>query len=286
VFALTLTASAACPLAAQSPAPAQPEDGGIALAMGRARESNRPLLVLITERGKSRADDRARALLDSPATAAQGEDAVFLSLDLAVSRNRATAARFHVTNTPLLVSLSSRGIIIGRDEHKLTRALLLRRMEEARRQGPELDRSFAALEAAALTEPGNITAQFALTDFLLAHHNDLEAIPRLSAIAHSPACPPADRVRAWVALARAHLWIAEPEKGRHEADDLVATLGPVTPEAVAGGKLVLGLQDANARRIYLARRELEEAAAAAPESPYGKQAADALAKLPKGQGRQ
>lgn len=45
---------------------------------------------------------------------------------------------------------------------------------------------------------------------------------------------------------------------------------------------MLGMQDANAKRFALARRELEAAIAAAPESDYAKQAAEALAKLPGG----
>jgi hypothetical protein len=119
----------------------------------------------------------------------------------------------------------------------------------------------------------------ALADFLLSHQNPREAIPHL-ANARSESANPDQRVRAWVELARAHLWIAEPEKGRHEANDLIAVLGPKIAEAQAGGNLVLGLQDANAKRFALARRELEAAVAASPESEYGKQAAEALAKLP------
>jgi len=104
------------------------------------------------------------------------------------------------------------------------------------------------------------------------------------AVARSESANPARRIRAWVELARAHLWIAEPEKGRHEAEDLIAVLGPKAAEARAGGNLVLGLQDANAKRFAVARRELEAAIAAAPESDYAKQAAEAIAKLP-GEGK-
>ena len=88
------------------------------------------------------------------------------------------------------------------------------------------------------------------------------------------------RVQAWVALARAHLWIAEPEKGRHAAKDLIAVLGPKTPEALAGGDLVLGLQDTNGKRTSLARAEFEAAVSAAPNSIFAQQAAEALAQLP------
>ena len=64
------------------------------------------------------------------------------------------------------------------------------------------------------------------------------------------------------------------------AKDLIATLGPKSPEAVAGGNLVLGLQETRAKRVALARREFAAAIAAAPQSVYAKQAADAVAKLP------
>jgi hypothetical protein len=82
-------------------------------------------------------------------------------------------------------------------------------------------------------------------------------------------------------MARAHLWIGEPEKARHEAKDLIATLGPTASEAIAGGNLVLGLQDITAKRYELARREFQAAIAAAPQSAYAAAAADELANLPK-----
>ena len=85
---------------------------------------------------------------------------------------------------------------------------------------------------------------------------------------------------AWVALARTHLWIAEPEKGRHEAQELMTVLGPKSMEAYAGCYLALGIQDGSAKRIALARREFQAAMAAAPQSVYAKQAAQALAALP------
>jgi hypothetical protein len=124
-------------------------------------------------------------------------------------------------------------------------------------------------------------AQWELAQFLLAQQNAREAIPRLESIAHSESVAPGRRVQAWVELARAHLWIAEPEKGRHEAEALIAVLGSNTPEARAGGNLVLGTQDANAKRFALARQELSAAIADAPGSDYARQASDALAKIPR-----
>jgi hypothetical protein len=89
------------------------------------------------------------------------------------------------------------------------------------------------------------------------------------------------RIDAWVSLCRAHLWIGEPEKARHEAKDLIATIGPTSPEAIAGGNLVLGLQDITAKRYALAHDEFEAAIAAAPRSTYADTAANELAHLPK-----
>lgn len=264
----------------QTPAAGDSAVTNLEMAQNRAAELKQPLLVLVAESDASRADHRALVLVDSLAAKELRDNTVVLSLDLAISRNRATAARFHITSTPVLLCLSSRGIIISRDDEKLTRRLVLQRVDEARQQSPHLDAQLAQLESAA-GAANNLKAQFALTDFLLAHQNDFEAIPRLAAIAHSNANAPADRITAWVALARAHLWIAEPEKCRHEAEALLAALGPVAPEAQAGGELVLGLQDTALKRPARARQEFEQAVAAAPESSYGQEAARALAALPR-----
>ena len=239
-----------------------------------------PLLLLVAESDASRSDNRARALVVSLAKKDLQDKCVVLSLDLAISRNRATVGRFHVTNTPVLFCLSSKGIIISRDEKAINRKTVLERVAEAQEQSPELDANLTSLEAAINPQTNDATAIFHLTDFLLTHQNAFEAMPYLAAVAHSDSYSLEARIRAWVALALAHLWIAEPEKGRHEAEALLATLGSVAPEAQAGGELVLGLQDATAKRTPLAREELEKALAVAPESSYGKEAATALAGLP------
>jgi hypothetical protein len=251
-------------------------------SLARASELKQPMIVLVAELGRSRTDNTAAAFFESKAVKDMSRDAVMVLLDISDSRNRATATRFHVSETPMLLCLSSRGVIISRDEKPITRNLMSRRIEEATRQGPQLDAQFDALSDAARREPGNSTAQFALTDFLLDHDNAVQAIPTLATIAHSESNASAVRIRAWVALARAHLWIAEPEKGSHEAEALIADLGAQNSEARAGGELVLGFYDAASKRPALARREFEAAIAAAPESPYGQQAAQALANLPKG----
>jgi hypothetical protein len=251
-------------------------DTDLAAAMIRAADLNKPLMVLVAEPGQSRADDASCALLKSHAVEAQSSRCITFLLDIGVSRNRATATRFHVVDTPLLLCISPRGILLSRDEARISKKLVLQRIEEAAQQSPSIDTRFRALEQAAAENPNNISTQFDLTDFLLQHHNDLEAVPRLAVIAHSDADPAPVRVRAWVALARAHLWIAEPEKGRHEAEALMASLGPSSPEARAGRNLVLGLQDTNGKRFTIARREFEQAISAAPNSDYAKQAAEAL----------
>jgi hypothetical protein len=247
--------------------------------IARASNLRQPILILVTESGKSRADNRARALFDTVALKDKGPSIVPVLLDLSLSRNRAVAARFHVTNTPLLLGLSPTGLIVTRDQKPLTEELLRNRTAEVERKAPDLDAKLMSLWLATTSKRINPAAQLALADFLLSHQNAREAIPHLANVARFDTADPDQRVRAWVELARAHLWIAEPEKGRHEANDLIATLGPNIAEARAGGNLVLGMQDANAKRFALARRELEAAVAASPESEYAKQAAEALAKI-------
>jgi len=250
----------------------------------RASNLGQPMIVLVTESGASRADDRARSLFQTMAAKGESEKFAPIVLDLSVSRNRAVAARFHVTNTPLLLGLTPRGLIVTRDEKPITKSLLLHRIAEVARRGDELDARLASLEDAAARDRNDATAQWQLANFLLAQQNMREAIPILRLIARAESADTALRVRAWVELARAHLWIAEPEKGRHEAEDLIAVLGPKAPAARAGGNLVLGVQDANAKHLALARRELQAAIAAAPESDYANQAEETLAKIP-GEGK-
>jgi hypothetical protein len=269
--------------AAPSAVPISPATPDIDFEIARASAVRQPLLLLVTESGLSPADDAARSLFQSLAARGNFDRAIPVVLDLSASRNRATATRFHATNSPLLFCLSPRGLIVTRDQPPLTKNIILRRLDEVAREAPELDARLALLEAAA-EKTRDSAAELALANFLFAQRNAREAIPRFKAVARSEAADPALRLRAWVDLVRAHFWIAEPEKGRHEAESLIATLGPKTPEARAGGELVLGLQDATGKRFALARREFEEAIAAAPQSAYAKQAAQALAELP-GKGR-
>ena len=183
--------------------------------------------------------------------------------------------------TPLLLCLTPRGVIVSRDVRPLTADLVLQRIQEVAQQAPGLDAKLVSLLNAAAKDANNAGAQFDLTDFLLAHHNAVEAIPHLALLARSETNAPDARIRAWVALVRARFWIAEPEKARHEAQDLMAALGAATPQARAAAEFVLGSQDSTTIRLARARTEFEAAIAAAPDSPYGKQAAQALANLPK-----
>jgi hypothetical protein len=249
--------------------------------LAKSLEVQRPILVLITESGQGDADNNARARLEDAQVQGNRDRVTSVVIDLSISRNRATAARFHVSDTPLLVCLSPQGVIISRDEQPITKDLVLKRINEAEQRATDLDSQFKSLEKAVATNPNQAGAKLNLADFLLAHQNSREAIPHLASVAHSDAFETSARVRAWVDLARAHLWIAEPEKGRHEAQDLIATLGPTTAEALAGGNLVLGLQDAKGKRFALARAEFAAATSAAPNSVFAKQATEALVQLPK-----
>jgi hypothetical protein len=246
--------------------------------IARASNLQEPILLLVAESGLSRADHRARALFE--ALAVTNDGLVSVSLDLSISRNRAAATPYHITNTPVLLGLSPRGLIVSRDGTPVTKKLLQERINDVAPRGRELDAKFASLEDKLAKAGNKAAAQLELADFLLAHQNAREAIPHFAAVAHSQSANVDQRIRAWVDLVRAHLWIAEPEKGHHEAEDLLAVLGPKTAEARAGGNLVFGIQDANAKRGELARREFQAAIEAAPQSVYAKEAAEALAKLP------
>jgi hypothetical protein len=236
------------------------------------------IMLLVADLGQSSDDDTARTAFEEPRM--KDDSIVRVLLDIGVSRNRAEATRFHIPQTPVLLCLSSRGVIVSRDEKPITTDLVRKRMNELAPSAHQLDASLEALEKPLATDATGLTAQLALADFLLAHHNAREAIPHLEAVAHSESSDAPQRVRAWVSLAQAHLWVAEPEKARHEAKDLMAKLGPAQPEAMAGGNLVLGTQDANGKRFPLARQEFEAAIAAAPKSDYARQAREARDKLP------
>jgi hypothetical protein len=249
--------------------------------LAQAAKSKRPVALFVVDTSEN--DSETKSLKSSfeyamPEAAKSG--VLPLVLDLRVSRNRATAARFHITDsdTPLLVCLSPKGVIVSRLEHPTA---FDRSFADLAERWPELDTRLTILQNDVDTKPGEPAAEWALAEFLLAQHNAWEAIPHLASVAHSGTADTNLRVKAWVELARAHLWIAEPEKARHEASDLMAVLGPKSPSALAGGKLVYAVDDARGKRLALAREEFRAVIAAAPESGYAKEAADALDDLSK-----
>lgn len=273
------------PQSRRSAPPATANNAGVVdldAAVAKAVTTRRPVLVLIAGSGHSAVDDDARALLEDATVKEARARVTPVFLDLGISRNRATAARFHITDTdtPMLVFLSCSGVIVSRDEGPITKDLLVKRIDKVATWASDLDVQLALLEEAVAKNGSDPAARLNLADFLLGRQNAREAVAPLASVAHSEGIDPAVRVRAWVALARAHFWIGEPEKGRHEAKNLMATLGQQSPDAVSGGNLALGLQDATAKRFSVARREFEDAILAAPESTYAKQAADAISKLP------
>lgn len=250
----------------------------------RALESGRLVIALIIDPANGAMDNSARAEFLSRRAARTADRGVLLAmLDLSDSRTRATAARFHPVQTPLLLCLSPHGVITSRDQAPITESLILERMRQAPAQSSELDAKLEQLQSAARGTTNGAQAQMQLADFLVEQGNAAEAVPVLATVAHSDTVDSALRIRAWAALAGAHTWIGEAEKGRFEAQALMATLGPANPDARAAGYLVLGNQDAtNAKRFARARREFQEAISAAPDSTYGKQAEAALAGLPRG----
>jgi hypothetical protein len=256
----------------------------LAAAQDRALRLNRPLLVLVVESGGSRADDEAIDAFKSRSVRQNSDGKVCLAItDLSASEVRATAARFHPLETPLLVCLSPRGIILSRSRKPINGELITEKMRDAGDESLLTDQKLEVLEKAVGNNGSDTAARLALADFLMERQNAFEAIPVLTALAHSKDVPAPLRIRVWADLVRAHFWIAEPEKARREASDMVAELGTANPEARAAANLMLGNQDAtNPKRIERARQEFEEAVSAAPESVYGKLAAVALADLPKG----
>ncbi len=263
-----------------SPAAQSADVVDIGAVIRNAGVIHRPILILITESATT--STSAPTFLQAPAIKAKSDVVTLVIVDITNSRNRAAAARFHLADTPMLIGLSSMGVIISRDEKPITQELVLQRIEQAELAGPSLDEKLNSLQKAVDNGKDPFAAKLNLADFLIAQHNDAEAIPLLAWVAHCPDVEVKIRVQASVSLARAHLWVGEPEKGRHEAKNLIATLGPQSPDALAGGNFVLGLQDSTAKRFELARREFENSINAAPDSVYAKQAADAVAKLPPG----
>ena len=260
----------------------QPASDTLDAAYARASGSHLPLVLLVAEPGATRADDNAWAMLRNSELRKTTNQVLASRLDMSISRNRAQLARFHVIRTPLLLCLSPQGILVSRDVPPITEKLISTRIKELVRRAPELDAKFASLEQAVGRDTNNAAARSALADFLLGQQNALEAIPHLEVIAHSATNPVNQRTRAWIELARAHLWVGEPEKASQEAQSLDAALGARDPQARAGSKLILGIHDTNLKRPDQARQEFQAAIDLAPGSPYAREAAQLLEELRKG----
>ena len=253
-----------------------PPTDPVAAALHRGRT----VVVLIADPGRSAAD-RA-AIASFPTGLPAGATPVLLSL--ADSRSRAWAAPYHPSATePTAVALSPAGLLLSHADAAdpvpgLYFGVSLRKGED--RDAAGLDADYTAMRDAVTRSPNDVNAREALIDFLLFLQNDREAIPHLDHVAHDTSADLAVRVRAWTELGRAHLWVGEPEKARHAAQALIAELGPRTPDAIAGGNLVRGLQDTKAKRYDRAGDELYAAVAASPQSPYGREAVTLLTELP------
>ncbi len=173
----------------------------------RASQVNRPLLLLVAEPGSSRADDNARDALDSRGVRQETDGKALLAVvDLGVSQARATAARFHPLETPLLVCLSPRGMVLSRSQKPITKEVILEQLRRTIEESLETDRKFEALKKAADDSKSDSSAHLALADFLMERNNAFEAIPILTVIAHSGEIPAALRIRVWADLVRAHYW--------------------------------------------------------------------------------
>ncbi len=270
------------PAAAPEPPAAPLGSADLDGTLAEARSKNAPVLVLITEPGHGPGDASVRALLhDDPSVKEKAARFAVVDLDLNVSRSRALAGRYHLKTTPLLVYVSSRGVVVRREEGAPSREALALHLDDAFKRAPEIDARFAELESKVTASPDDLDARVALASFLVGQDSWREAIPHLEAVARAKLAPLPVRIPAWVDLARARYESGESEKGLHEARALMAELGSADPEAIAGANLVIARRHMETNRPDLARAELDRAIAAAPDSVYGKQAREEREKLPR-----
>ena len=222
--------------------------------IAHAGEAKRPLVVLVGELGTNGADRTAAALLENRASNSHGDVMQFLKIDLGNSRNRSTAARFHLVQTPVLVCFSPMGVIVSRDQGPITAETLGKRLDDLPTRAADIDAQFASLLDALNTSKQYLASRRDLAKFLLAHQNDREAIPyHLAELAGSDLAEPTDRANAWVSHCprppvdrRTGKGPAPKRKRSSQRSD------QATPDAIAGGNLVLGTQDATAKRFPLA----------------------------------
>jgi len=254
--------------------PAQPPGGGPNLdaALLQAKERQLPIMVVVAEDGRSPADDEVMARFRNGEIRSHLGTTLLIVLDLGISRLRAETARFHIADVPLLIVISSRGIIESRDEAPFDDALVMRRLMYAEHIGFELDTRLAELEEHVAALPDDLHQRMKLIKFLISRRNASEAIPHLALVRTSEQADLPLRIQAAVEEAQAHFWIGEPEKGRHVAEELIATLGAQSPEARCAGYYALGAQDALGRHRERGLHELDQAITTAPDSEYGTKA--------------
>lgn len=270
-LAIACLCSAGCQPQAEQPRSPQAavEGPDLDAALSQARERQQPIMVVVAEDGRSPADAEVLARFRDEGFRSHLGTTRLVVLDLGSSRVRAAATRFHIAEVPLLIMLSSRGIIESRDEAPFDDALVMKRLAYAEHIGFELDARLTELEERVADLPDDPHQRMKLGKFLISRRNFREAIPHLALVRAFAQADLALRIQAAVEEARAHFWIGEPEKGRHVAEELIATLGAQSPEARCAGYYALGAQDALGRHRELGLRELDQAIAAAPDSEYG-----------------
>ena len=255
----------------QQAPPTSESDGSSALAaaLKQAGAHQQPIMVVVIENGRGPVDADVEARFGEEQIRSHLGSTLLVVLDQGSSRVRAEVSRFHLAEVPLLITLSSRGIIEYRDEAPFDDALILKRLMYAEHIGAALDARLTELEERVADLPDDIPARMKLARFLISRHNASEAIPHFALVRAAGAGDQNLRIQAAVEEARAHFWIGEPEKGRHVAEELIATLGAQSPEARCAGYYALGAQDVLDRHRERGLHELEQALAAAPDSDYG-----------------
>ncbi len=185
VLAIACLASLGLP-AAGVPEPGIPEAAaegpGLDAALLQAREHQQPIMVVVAEDGRSPADAEVLARFREGGIRSHLGTTLLVVLDLGSSRVRAEAARFHMADVPLLLVLSSHGIIESRDEAPIDDALILRRLMYAEHIGFELDTRLAELEERVEALPEDLHGRMKLARFLISRRNAREAIPHLAVI--------------------------------------------------------------------------------------------------------
>jgi len=139
------------------------------------------------------------------------------------------------------------------------------------------DAKLAILEKPVVKNATGMRARLALAGLSQGRQSMREAVPRLASIARSDAADSALRRRAWVDPARAYLWSAESEEGRHGAEALTAVRGARTSGARTEGGHLLASRGAKANRAARSRQGSDEVI----DTALARRAGDEFAGLPK-----